>query len=204
MSLIRDIFGPSQEEIWTQFADEIGAVYENRGILKSKRVMANYDKWVVTFDTFARSTGKSSTTYTRIRAPFVYKDDLSFKIYKKSFFSDIGKSFGMQHIDSGFPDLDEKFIIKGNDETKIREILLSDKIREIIITQNRFRLEVKDDDGWLGTEIPHDVNLLHFEAVGVIKDIQILKSLYMLFVLVLNKLYLMGSIQEGSPEIKFK
>lgn len=204
MSLLRELFGPSQEEIWTQFANEVGADFVDGGMFKTKKVVGRFESWVVTLDTYTVSTGKSSTTYTRIRAPYVNKDGFNFKIYNSGLFSDIGKTLGMQDVEIGYPEFDEDFIIKGNNEDKLIELFSSEKIRELISGQKNFHMEVKDDEGWFGSEFPDGVDELYFQTFGVIKDIQRLKDLYMLFALVLNKLCLIGSAYEEVPEIILK
>lgn len=201
MGILRSIFGPSQEEIWSQFANEIGGDFVDEGFWKAKKVVARFENWVVTLDTYTLSTGKTSTTYTRIRAPYVNKDGFKFKIYKSGWFSDIGKTLGMQDVEIGYPEFDERFIIKGNDESKLIELFSSDKIRELINVQDNIYLEVKEDEGWFGTDFPDGVDELYFQTMGVIKDIERLKSLYMLFSLILNKLCLIGSAYEHDPEV---
>ena len=204
MSILKEIFGPSKEEIWRQFSEEIDADFIDNGFWKGKKIVAKFENWTVTLDTYTQSSGKSSTTYTRIRAPYVNKDGFNFKIYKSGLFSSIGKVFGMQDVEIGYPEFDEDFIIKGNDKTKLKELFSSDKIRELIVSQDRIHLEVKDDEGWFGTEFPEGVNELYFQTIGVIKDVERLKSLYMLFAMILNKLCLMGSAYEDVPEITLK
>lgn len=44
----KGIFGPSQEEIWTQFAYEIEADFISGGVFKTKKVVAKFEKWVIT------------------------------------------------------------------------------------------------------------------------------------------------------------
>jgi len=44
---------------------------------------------------------------------------------------------------------------------------------------------VKDDEGWFSTAFPKGVDELYFSVVGVIKDVERLKSLYYLFAEVL-------------------
>jgi len=187
------IFGPSQKEIWQQFADEIGGEFIEEGFWKSKKVVANFENWTVTLDTFARSTGKTSTVYTRMRAPYKTKDEFKFKLYRKGLFSNIGKALGMQDIEVGYPEFDDEFIIKGNDETKIIELFSNDKIRELITYQDRIYLEIKDNKGFFSPVTEEGIYELYFESVGVIKDIDRLKNLFMLFILVLNRLTLIGS-----------
>ena len=64
------LFGPSRGEVWQQLSDAIGATYTPGGFFKGDRVDARVDDWIVTLDTFTESDGKTSTTYTRLRAPF--------------------------------------------------------------------------------------------------------------------------------------
>lgn len=204
MSIFKGVFGPSQEEIWRPFAEEIDAEYIDNGIWKAKKIVYRHENWTITLDTYSESSGKSSTTYTRMRAPYRTKDDFNFKIYNSGFFSDIGKKFGMQDIEIGYADFDENFIIKGNDENKLKDLFASEKIQEIIQSQDRIHLEIKEDEGWLGSEIPEGVNLLYFKTIGVIKDPKRLKMLYMLFAMILNKLSIMGSADDAVLDIKLK
>lgn len=204
MSVFKKMFGPSQEEVWSQFAEEIDGEFVNQGAWKSKKIITSFENWDIIIDTYTVSSGKSSTTYTRIRAPYINKGDFRFKINRSSVFSNIGKTFGMQDVVIGDPDFDENFIIKGNDEEKIREIFLSDKIRELISSQKRIDLEIKDDEGRFGTKFPDNVDELYYQTGGIIKDIEKLKELYLLFALILNKLYLMGLASEENPNIVLK
>ena len=59
-----------------------------------------------------------------MRAPYVNPEGFRFTIYRKGFFSDLGKLLGMQDIEVGDPEFDEAFIIKGNDEDRVRDALL--------------------------------------------------------------------------------
>jgi hypothetical protein len=113
---LRKIFGPSKEEVWQQLCNEIGAEYINNGIWKGDKVVAKIKEWTITLDTYTVSTGKSHVTYTRMRAPYVNADGFRFKIYRKNVFSGIGKYLGMQDLEVGYPEFDNDFIIKGNDE----------------------------------------------------------------------------------------
>ena len=199
---LRRIFGPSKEEVWQQLCKEIGAEYINNGIWKGDKVLARVQEWRITLDTYTVSTGKSHVTYTRMRAPYVNADGFRFKIYRKNIFSGIGKYFGMQDLEVGYPEFDNDFIIKGNDESKVRSLFMNDKIRALIQQQPSISLEVKDDEGWFGTDFPEGVDELCFQVVGVITDVKRLKSLYELFAETLNHLCHIGSAYENDPQIK--
>lgn len=63
----------------------------------------------------------------------------------------------------------------------------------MIHAQPKFRLDVKDSEGWFGPKFPDDVDELHFQVFGVIKDIERLKALFDLFAAVLDQLCRTGS-----------
>jgi hypothetical protein len=177
MNMLRKIFGPSKEEVWRQLSKEIGAEYIDRGVWKGNKVVAKTKEWTITLDTYTVSTGKSHVTFTRIRAPYVNADGFRFKIYRKGIFSAIGKYFGMQDIEVGYPDFDRDFIIKGTDESKLRSLFNNATIRQLIQRQPDISFEVKDDEGWFAEKFPEGVDELYFQVVGIIKDIDRLKSL---------------------------
>ncbi len=200
MGILRSLFGPSQEEVWRQLCREIGADFVKGGFWKGDKVQARVKEWTITLDTFSEG-GESSTTYTRLRAPYVNKDGFRFTIYRKSMFSGLGKLLGMQDIEVGYPEFDEAFIIKGNNEDKVRELFTHAPLRQLIQAQPSLRLQVKDDEGWFGPQFPQGVDELQFQVLGIIKDVARLKSLYQLFALTLHLLCHLGSAYEDDPKI---
>ena len=140
-------------------------------------------------------------TYTRMRAPYINPEGFRFTIYRKNLFSDLGKLLGMQDIEVGDPEFDEAFIIKGNDESKVRDLFANPKIRQMIQDQPKIRLGVKDSEGWFGPKFPEDVDELYFQVVGVIKDVERLKALFDLFAAVLDQLCRIGSAYKQEPGI---
>jgi len=202
MGVWRRWFGPSRDEIWRQLSEEIGARHVDGGWLKADKVQARHGEWTVTLDTYAVSTGKATIIFTRMRAPYVNPDGFRFTIYRKGFFSEIAKFLRMQDIEVGVEPFDSDFIIKGNDEHKVRRLLLSSRIRELISIQPEIHFSVKDDEGWFGPEFPQGVDELHFNVVGVIKDVERLKRLYELFGVTLDELCRMGSAYERDTQVK--
>jgi hypothetical protein len=201
MGILRQIFGPSQDEIWRQLCDEIGAKFVEGGFWQGNKVQAHVKEWTVTLDTYTVSTGKSSVTYTRMRAPYVNQDGFRFAIYRQGLFSNLGKLLGMQDIEVGDPEFDRDFVIKGSDEYKVLALFANPKIRQLIQAQPSIHLQVKDAEGWFGASFPEGVDELYFEVVGVIKDVERLKSLYELFAETLNHLCHIGSAYENDPNL---
>ena len=201
MSLLRQIFGPSRDEVWRQLCAEIGADFIEGGFWKGNKVQARVKEWIVTLDTYTVSTGKSHVTYTRMRAPYVNRDGFRFTIYRKNLLSDLGKLLGMQDIDVGDPEFDRDFVIKGNDESKVLALFGNPRICQLIQAQPSIHLQVKDDEGWFSASFPEGVDELCFHVVGVIKDIERLKSLYELFAETLDQLCRIGSAYEANPNV---
>lgn len=185
------LFGISKDQAWEQFSNEINAKFTKGSFFKDSKVEYYIDDWFITLDTYIVSSGKTSTTYTRIRAPFINKDKLKFKIYRAGLFSEFGKSLGMQDIEIGHEYFDKIFIIKGNKEDKITELFSNDRVRRL--TEKRYgRLEIKGNEGLFGSCCSDDEDNLVFSTDRIIKESYILKELFDLFLEILNELEIMG------------
>jgi hypothetical protein len=188
----RRLFGLNYNDVWAALAGEINARHSAGGWWKHGRVVADVGAWQLTLDKHVVSTGKSHITYTRLRAPFVSNGGLRFDIYRRSLFSDLGKLLGMQDIEVGDAAFDEAFIVKGNDEPTVRKLLADPALRALLEAQPKVRLRVKDDEGWFGAHFPEGVDELHFQVMGLIKDIDQLKRLFDLFAHTLRRLCEIG------------
>lgn len=201
MDILREIFGPSKDEIWSQLSQEIGADYQPDGFFKSGKVVLTHRQWQITLDTYVVSTGKTHVTYTRIRAPYVNPDGFRFNIYREGIFSWIGKLFGMQDIEIGDSFFDEDFVVQGSSEDVVKHLLGNSTIRALIQSQPDIHFQVKDDEGWFLQVFPDGVDELYFQTYGVIKDKQRLKELFDLFSLVLVELCRLGVAYEQDPDV---
>jgi len=201
MGILRQVFGPSKDEIWSQLSREIGADYEEGGFFNTGKMVLSHREWEITLDTYAVHTGKSTIIYTRMRAPYVNRDGFRFNIYRKNIFSGIGKMLGKQDVEVGDSFFDDQFIIQGEPEHLVRSLLTNGMIRQLIQNQKDIHFQIKDDEGWFKKRFPEGVDELHFEVVGVIKDRERLKSLFDLFSLVLDELCRLGSAYETDPNV---
>jgi hypothetical protein len=203
MGILRKVFGPSRKEIWRQFCAQTGSTYVPGGFAKTDKINATHGPWTVTLDTFVVSSGKSAVIFTRMRAPYVNPDGFRFTVYRKGIFTEIGKWLGMQDVTVDHDEFDRDFVIKGNDEQKLRRLFSSQKIRDLISAQPDIHFSVEDDEGKLwGKDFPEGVDELYFQVLGVIKDIERLKLLYELFAETLDELCRMGSAYEQAPPVK--
>lgn len=178
------LFGPSRKEIWHRLCREMGAEYIDRGFWKGDLVRVTENGWTITLDTYF--CGATESTYTRIRAPFTSRDQFEFRIYRRGFFSDLGKRLGMQDIEIGHSGFDQNFIIKGNDEAKLRRLFKNARIRDFVSAQPQIDFKLETDKVTPNAE-------LQFTVSGVIKDIERLKQLFELFGESLDQLNKMGT-----------
>lgn len=202
MNVLRRVFGPSRREIWEQLSAEMHGRYVQGTWFTGDKVQVTHGAWTLTLDTYVISTGKSAVIFTRMRAPYVNPDGFRFTIYRSGVFSDIAKRLGMQDVEIGTEPFDTDFIIKGTDEVKLRALLSSPRIKELIAAQPQIHLTVQDDEGWFGEHVPEGVDELYFQVVGVIKDTERLKALYDLFSETLDQLCRIGSAYEQAPDVK--
>lgn len=202
--MLRQMFGPSKNEIWGELSREIGADYSEEKFLKNGMMTLEHGEWTITLDTYTVHANNAHITYTRMRAPYVNKDGFRFNIYRKSIFSWIGKLFRMQDVEIGDPQFDEEFIIQGEPEDKVRRLLNNRKIRSLIEKQKSIHFMVKDDEGYFKKKFPEGVDELYFQVTGVIKDKERLKDLFELFSEVLDELCRIGSAYGQDPNVELK
>ena len=198
---MRKWFGPSRKEIWRQLSDQLGAEFVEGGFARSDKVQVTHGEWILTLDTEVVSTGKATVIFTRMRAPYINPDGFRFTIYRRGFFSDMAKRFGMQDIEIGEDAFDRDFIVKATDESKVRELLSNAHLRELLERQKDVQLTVRDNEGWFGPTFPEDADELRFAVIGVIKDLPRLVALFELFAVTLDELCRIGSAYERAPEV---
>jgi hypothetical protein len=109
----------------------------------------------------------------------------------------------MQDIEIGSEPFDRDFILKSNHETKLRSLLADARILELINLQPQICFTVNDDEGFFHSTFPEGVDELCFQVVGVIKDVDRLKSLFELFAETLDQLCRIGSAYETDPGLTF-
>jgi hypothetical protein len=198
---LRSVFGQSRNEVWAELARAIGADHKPGGFWGGGKVTAQVRDWTVTLDTYTVSTGHTSSSYTRLRAPYVNARGFRFTIYRRGPFSDIGKWLGGQDVEVGDPEFDRAFIVKATDEFTVRNLLSKPRLRELISAQKTIRFEVKDDEGWFGATFPEGVDELRVTVNGVVKDVERLKLLFDLFAETLQLLCDVGAAYDHDPRV---
>lgn len=187
MSIWKQLFGESQKDAWTRLAAEIGGQFNDGSWGLARSVSARLGGYDIVLDTFTVSTGKSSATYTRLRAPFANARGLRFNLHRASIFTGLAKALGKQDIEIGVADFDKDFVIQANDEQRARELLGDPALRAMIQAHPRVTIGIEDTDGSLfGGAYGPLVDALSFVEGGVIRDVPRLASLFSLFAVLLK------------------
>ncbi|MCK5129373.1 MAG: DUF3137 domain-containing protein [Clostridiales bacterium] len=177
------IRGISKKETYQQLAEIIDAEYIEASVLKGGvRVEKKHKIWTIFLDTFTVNTGSSTTTFTRVRAPFVGYFDFRFKIGRINIFTKIARFFGKQYLSSGDYVFDDEFFIKGNDEERVKDVFENDQIKNLFRDIKRTNVTVKKSRG---RDIVDEYEINYITA-GVVKDCEILKDIFNLFEVMLD------------------
>lgn len=166
--------------------------------------MAKHENWLLTLDVIYVPVGKALIPVTRMRAPFKSIHGFRFTVYNQGFLQEIGKLFGMQDIETGDQEFDRSFVLKGNNEEKVRQLFSATEIRRLFLQQKQIHLEVRDDEGWFGQEFPEDTDELYCHIGGELRDEARLKNLFHLFSEVLRQLELNGEAGSAAAGVDLK
>lgn len=205
MGFFSNIFGPSKADVWRDLAKTIGAQWVDGGFWKGDHILYSYKEWTFLLDTFTRQTGKNSVSYTRLRVPFKSKTKLFLRIHQEHFLFPIFKFFGAKDIQLGDKEFDKKFIIKANNEFEIIQLLNEIKLKALLMKMKKGYIEVKEKDStWRKRHFPQDVDLLYYEAIGLIKNKKDLLNLFAIFCSILDRSVHLNLISKDDPHIQLE
>ena len=194
-------FGPSKDEVWRQLSQEIGAEFVAGGFWKGNKVQAHVGPWTITLDTYTVTPGEPMSP-TPGCVPLTSTPRASGSRSTGRGSSASWASFwGCRTSRWATPSSTRRSSSRGTTSRRYVSLFANAKIRQMIQDQPKIRLEVKDSEGWFGPKFPEDVDELHFQVVGVIKDIERLKSLFDLFAAVLDQLCRIGSAYKQEPGV---
>ncbi|MGI8634543.1 MAG: hypothetical protein ACR2KZ_03985 [Segetibacter sp.] len=175
------IKGASEEDIWQQIKRqfvqnpeplEYNAIIEEGG----HRILVDIDIDLGGgFESGYETT--SFTAHLHTATPF------RFAIHEEHFTDEIGKFFGMQDVELGYKEFDEKLIIKTNDQGKLKEIFADESIRTVI-------QDLYDFTFGITTHHPSDSTIkepfLELIIEHGITDVSKLRTIYKAYFSVLN------------------
>ncbi|MCP4521908.1 MAG: hypothetical protein GY827_09515 [Cytophagales bacterium] len=202
MSFLKDIFGPSQREVWMELAKSVkGDFIEPNGYAKSPMIALKHHNWEIIVDYYA----ENNNGYTRVRIPVVNTSNIRLTLYKENFLSSIGKVLGTQDILIGNKQFDDKFMIKGNNDKLITQLFSNEHLRELVMLRTgSFSLAIREEIRWLKKSFPTGVDEIHFVENGKLNDSIDLKELIELFRTLLDTLLEIEAISSKDAGISLK
>ena len=188
-----------KENIWKSFAITTdGRFVKREEAWLSDRTEIRYKCWSIFFDYYNITSGKFSHRMTRVIAPIIAVDDFRFELYRNGFVRKIEKIFGAQDVEIGRAEFDKAFVIKTNNEFRIKTLLQNQKIRSLIEAQKDVSIIISDQKGIWEGNLPKGELELAFYADGEIKDFEVFKSLLLLFKQLLDKLEEMDAVKNSN------
>jgi hypothetical protein len=210
-------------EVWRQVADEIGGTYLPTSMIKVKNsaithspygaLMYRVRGWVITLD--ASYNRKINTFTIFMKAPILNREGLRFSIYPRTLFGSIGRLLGVQDIEVGDAEFDSEYLIKGSDEEKVKALLASERIRQLMRSSNEVNLSVRGGEAEGGSLLTGVMDYLYWELIekgsvteggfptreihhdSIARDPRQVKSLFELFEETLGRLHSMGCIGDA-------
>ena len=144
------ITGTNEDEVWQQIETDLN---QQEGLLRYRAVIHQQNKTIhldIDIDLGGGFEGGYATTI--FSAPITNRSGFRFAVHEESFFDDLGKLLGMQDVEVGYPDFDDKLIVKTNDDSRVRTIFTDDYLRETLLTLADFTFEVVLPDGDADTD----------------------------------------------------
>ncbi|TZF84682.1 hypothetical protein FW774_06785 [Pedobacter sp. BS3] len=140
MENIKIISGSTADEIWDQIVADWNA---DAGLLEYQALIKHQNheiQFIVDIDPGGGFEG--GYELTRFVSQIKPRSDFRFAIHKHDLIDDIGKFFGMEDVEIGYPEFDKKFIIKTNDALRVKKLLAGDEIRAVLMEYDDFILEI--------------------------------------------------------------
>ena len=204
----------NQIESWRRFSNQIGGEFFEEGPdarflllvkllglgTRKAKVRLYVKKWTITL--YASREESVRTGLTRVKAvewtsmgtPYVSKDGFEFMIFPEGVWIEGGVCFDPQDVEVGYPELDRDFIIKANDESKVRALFANTKIPQLIQAHPSF-----ERFGAGSYEGKYEV---YFRRSGITTNIEGLEALLELCTETLNQLVAIGSASEEAPNVE--
>jgi hypothetical protein len=129
MQKIKTFTGNNEAEIWAHIASDMGGsdilFYEaqiNHGAYQTNLMI----------DIDLGGGIEGGFEMTVFSAPLAGESDYKFAIHDKDFLDEIGKLFGMQDVELGYPEFDEKVIVKTNNNARTQKLFSSQPLRTFL------------------------------------------------------------------------
>src|SRR5688572_19185011 len=144
--VLRQLFGPSRNDIWGQFAHQLGAHF-TPGLFE-RSLVASHQGWKVTMEV-QRLNRRS---WTCVRAAFANPDGLKFRLHRATIFTSLRKLLGLKPVVTGDRPFDSMFVLTSNLPELVRQLFDSSPIRESLYALPPLELTIVRDTTWYSAD----------------------------------------------------
>jgi hypothetical protein len=189
--LVRERARPKREEVWRELAARAGGTLTTgwRGRIKAVRFSRDGD--TIVLDT-TQEGQSSSSMYTRFRVLYAGRDDLRFRVTRRTIFSGLRRFFGVPSLRIGHPDVDAKWVVRSNSEGRIQSMLL---LPEVVRALERVRDGALETSRYRKKRAPAETRLLTVKIPGEVREAERLDAGLLLITTILAQLRRIGSAQ---------
>ncbi|MBC3539229.1 hypothetical protein ACFSC6_07720 [Rufibacter sediminis] len=181
METIKTFSADTEEELWHQVAHDMARQKE----LMEYSALLTLAGQPIYFDIDIDLGGgfESGFSNTSFLAPVQHSTAFKFALHEQGFIDEVGKIFGMEDIELGYPDLDDAFIIKTNQPETLKNLLVDPAIHAILLKHKNCEIKLHEEADEIGPEM-----VLTFSKDEAILDISELREIYGLLFSLLQRL----------------
>ncbi|MGV3504965.1 MAG: hypothetical protein ACO1O1_14745 [Adhaeribacter sp.] len=140
MQAERHISGQNEDQVWAQLESDLS---RDPDLLQYRAHIEQQNKTIlldIDIDLGGGFEGGFATTI--LSARFANPSAFRFALHEEGFFDDLGKFFGMQDVEIGYPEFDERILVKTNDQARIRTLLTGQEVRQVLVSLQDFSFEI--------------------------------------------------------------
>ncbi|MGB6221597.1 hypothetical protein [Haloferula sp.] len=130
MHKIKTFSGNNESEIWKQIAADLGSteIFDYHA-----QINQGGHQTILIIDIDWGGGFEGGFELTIFSARLTSSSDYKFAIHNEEFIDEIGKFFGMQDVELGYPEFDRKVVVKTNNDERTRMLFSSQAVRSFII-----------------------------------------------------------------------
>ncbi len=134
--------GKDKPSVWQEFADLAGGQVQRGRFLRPDKLVVMASGRPVTIDHHLEGASSDyspggSYTCTRFIAQYASRDKFKFSIEPQELLLKLAAKFGMPAVQVGHPEIDQRYVIRTNDDTRLQTLFANPRIPELILAQNR-------------------------------------------------------------------
>lgn len=174
----RIIYAASADEAFEQIGKDFNA---DRDLLEYSSFIEQDGRRILLLVDIDPGGGfESGFETTMLRVALERPLPFNFAIHHQGFFDELGKLFGMQDIETGYPEFDQKIMVKSDDEIQVKALFNDADVRATFSNLDNFKLQTHTEAA--------DTPFLELTIDRGILNPGELKLIYKAFIKVLNAL----------------